>query len=153
MLNDITNVARSETMEYGRWTVYWTGIFPTAEYSIFIGILQYITRSFKNVADIKVTNKKDATFIYFKDAGIVTRVAYNKNGNWLHTMRSLLTEQIPARVSELVQEEFPRHKINGANEIHALDKIAHLVYIEDAKGFKTIRVVDGEWDVYEEFNK
>jgi hypothetical protein len=68
-------------------------------------------------------------------------------------MRSLLAEQIPARVSELVQEEFPRHKINGANEIHALDKTAYLVYIEDAKGFKTIRVVDGEWDVYEEFNK
>jgi len=116
-------------------------------------VYKKFTRSFKNVADIKVTNKKDATFIYFKESGIVTRVAYNKNGNWLHTMRSLLTEQIPARVSELVQEEFPRHKINGANEIHALDKIAHLVYIEDSKGFKTIRVVDGEWDVYEEFNK
>ncbi|MGZ5246896.1 MAG: hypothetical protein ACXWV5_07630 [Flavitalea sp.] len=116
-------------------------------------VYKKFTKSFKNVADIKVTNKKDATFIYCKDAGIVTRVAYNKNGNWLNTMRSLLADQIPSRVSELVQEEFPRHKINGANEIHALDKIAFLVYIEDSKGFKTIRVIEGEWDVYEEFNK
>ena len=72
MLNDITNVARSETMEYGRWTVYWTGISPTAEYSIFIGILQYITRlTIKRLADcIECAEPDRLCLSCFKDGKI-----------------------------------------------------------------------------------
>jgi hypothetical protein len=38
-------------------------------------------------------------------------------------------------------------------EINAANKTAYLVTIENAKTWKTIRVVDGEMDVYEDFIK
>ena len=53
----------------------------------------------------------------------------------------------------IVRYGYPDYSIKSVREIHAANATAYLVTIEDATSWKTIRVVNGETDVYEEFKK
>lgn len=111
------------------------------------------TRFFAHATDIRVAESKNHVFVSCKVDGIMTRVMYTSKGRWLNSLKYLSPLQIPADVSAVVLNAFPRQSIRGATEVRVGNKIAHLVSIEDAKSHKTIRVIDGEYDIYKEFSK
>ena len=112
------------------------------------------SRDFKNASDIQMSNTDDNyTFIYCRVDGIVNRILYNQKGRWQRTIRSYGENDLPADIRETVQASFPKYSIFGVTEVQACGKKAYLVDIESKKSWKTIRVVDGEMDIYKEYDK
>ena len=85
--------------------------------------------------------------------GVKTRVNYFKNGRWASTLRMLEANQIPSNLYDDVAAAYPGYKITRGKEIFVGPKAAYLVDIENDRRFKTVRIIDGEYDIYQEFDK
>lgn len=107
----------------------------------------------KNVEDLRVNKENNNTFLYFVADGIQTRSAYNKKGNWMHTIRYYGENKLPLEVRDIIKSSYQCFSISGVTEVNVQNKTAYLVNIEDSKTWKTIKVVGEEMEVTQAFNK
>ncbi|MEJ0104042.1 MAG: hypothetical protein WDO19_16410 [Bacteroidota bacterium] len=115
--------------------------------------LREFSKTFK--AGVKATWREieDGFMATFKEDGIETRVDYDRKGRWAATIRTYSEANLPRDIRHLVKSTYYDYSIFLINEVTVGDKTAYLIRMEDADSFKTIRVADGEMDVYEEYKK
>lgn len=111
------------------------------------------SKNFKGASDIHVSNKNKEIFVYFYQDGIANRVGYDKKGHWNHTIRYYGENMLPKDVRQIVKSTFYDFNIFGVTEVTVGNKTAHLVNIEDKTSWKTVKVVDGEMEVMQEYTK
>ena len=111
------------------------------------------SKHFANASDITTSTDKEYTTITCTVDGVKTRVNYFSNGRWASTLRMLEAKQIPAQLYDNVAAAYPGYRITRGKEVTVGDKNAYLVDIENDRRFKTIRIIDGEFDIYQEFEK
>ena len=87
----------------------------------------------------------------FVNDGVATRVFYDRKGRWLSTVRVYDEHDLPKDVRQQVRSVYYDYSIYMVIEVTVADKTAYLVKIQDEETIKTIRVVNGEMDVYEDF--
>lgn len=104
---------------------------------------------YSNATNVSVITEASTTFVYFKNAGIQTRVRYNMRGDCLHTIRYYDANELPQAVKVLINEEFSDYIIFGVTEITVKNKTAYFVTIENATKCKNVKVVDGEFRAME----
>ncbi len=110
-------------------------------------------RRFPTASNITVSQYKNTTALYCKVDGIRNNVLFTNRGVWLHTVRYYGTDQLPKEVYNLVAQAFPEYSMLQVAEVSTPAGTAYLVDIEVKKLFKTIRVVDGDWDIYQQMIK
>jgi hypothetical protein len=116
--------------------------------------LKQFSKTFKTAANASWYETKDGGFVAkFRQDGIETRANYDRKGNWSGTVRTYTEENLPKEVRHMVKSTYYDYSIFLVQEVTVGDKTAYLVKIEDASTLKTIRVIDGEMDVYEDFKK
>ena len=115
--------------------------------------LKEFSKTFKTAANATWYEIKDGFIAKFKDDGIETRVGYNHKGRWMSTIRTYTEANLPRDVRRLVKSTYYDYSIFLVQEVTVGDKTVYLVKIEDADTLKTIRVIDGEMDVYEDYKK
>jgi hypothetical protein len=119
-------------------------------------MFEAFTRDFKSAYDIRVTSIADGKKIQInsKTNGDMNRTTYTRKGKFLHNIKNYDYSKLPESVAEIVNNAFPRYQIfGGVAEVNVMNKIAYLVLIETKKDWKRVKVVNGEVEVYEEFNK
>ena len=115
--------------------------------------LKEFSKTFKSAVNTTWYEINGGFTAKFTQDGIETRVDYDRKGRWLATLRTYTEANLPRDVRRLVKSTYYDYSIYLVKEVTAGDKTAYLVQMEDADGFKTIRVIDGEMDVYAEYNK
>jgi hypothetical protein len=121
--------------------------------SVNMKALKDFNKTFKEVDDANWFKTKEGFIAQFKKDGISTRVDYNRKGRFLAMIRYYDENKLPKDVRHLVRSNYYDYKINLVIEVTYDNITAYLVKIEDEKTTKTIRVIDGEWEVYEDFQK
>jgi hypothetical protein len=112
------------------------------------------TRNYKNASAISLEQKEDHTLITCTVDGKKNRILYNKKGIWQNTVRTYDNEKLSADMRNQVENGFPRYSIYGpVVEVITRVGAAHLILIENKTSWKRVRIVDGEMDTYEEWNK
>ena len=112
------------------------------------------SKKFKDASDIQVDVINKKTMITCLKDGKKSRVVYTKRGICQHIVSTYGNEQLPEHIRNQIEFAYPRYSIFGTViEVTANNKTAHLVTIEDKTSWKRVRVVDGEMDVYEEYEK
>ena len=111
------------------------------------------SKHFANASDITTSTDKEYTSIACIVDGVKTRVNYFRNGRWASTLRMMEAHQLPAALYDDVSETYPGYKITRGKEVIVGAKTAYLVDIENERKFKTVRIIDGEQDIYQEFYK
>lgn len=111
------------------------------------------TRMFKNAANINITNNDKTTLIACNVKGINTHALFSNKGKWIHTVRFYGPEDLPIDVKRLVDTEFPHYSQLRATEVNTPVGIAYLVDMETKNHYQTVRVVDNNWDIYQQFRK
>ena len=115
--------------------------------------LKDFTKSFKDAENVSWSAIKDGFLASFKEDGVETKAFYDQKGRWSATIRTYQENKMPKDVRKQVKSNYYDFAINQVNEVTIGEITAYLVRIEDAESFKTIRVIDGEMDVYEDHNK
>ena len=96
---------------------------------------------------------KNGYTVHFTRNNIQQLVFLTKRGGVISSIKYYSEKELPSYIKSMVKYEYPTFTIKSAREIEACNKRAYLVTIEDDPTWKTIRVVDGEMDVYEAYVK
>jgi len=115
--------------------------------------LKDFTKSFKGAENVSWFAMKDGFIACFKDDGVESKAYYDQKGRWTATIRTYKEDKLPRDVRKQVKSTYYDYAINQINEVKVGEITAYLVRIEDEETFKTIRVIDGEMDVYEDYKK
>ena len=116
--------------------------------------LKQFSKTFKSAANASWYQTAQGGYTAkFRQDGIETRVDYDRKGNWSGTIRTYTQENLPKEIRHIVKSTYYDYNIFLVQEVTVGNTTAYLVKIEDAATFKTIRVIDGEMDVYESYRK
>ena len=115
--------------------------------------LKDFTKSFKGAENVSWLAMKDGFMASFKESGVETKAYYDQKGRWTATIRTYKEDKLPKDVRKQVKSTYYDYIINQISEVTVGKITAYLVRIEDEESFKTIRVIDGEMDVYEDHKK
>jgi hypothetical protein len=111
------------------------------------------SKRFEKATEISIFPYEATTVFYCMEDGIRNNILYTNKGQWLHTVRYYDISKLPFQVYNQVKTEFPEYKMLRVSEVSTNQGIAYLVDIETMTMLKTIRVVDGNWDIYQQFDK
>ena len=96
---------------------------------------------------------KNGFAVRFTSNNIQQLVFLTKRGNVIASIKYYSEKELSSNVRMTIRYAYPDYSIKSVREINAAGSTAYLVTIEDATSWKTIRYVDGETDVYEDFKK
>jgi hypothetical protein len=121
--------------------------------AINVKLYKDFSRYFPTASDIRTTTDKYNIMVNCEVNGVKTRVNYNNNGRWVSTLRMMETAQLPEDLTNDITEAYPGYKVSRGKEVIVGPHSAYLVDIENEITFRTVRIIDGEFDIYEEFRK
>jgi hypothetical protein len=91
--------------------------------------------------------------VHFTTEGITTRRYYNKKGICEYMIRYYSEEKLPRDVRHLIKSHYYDFDIFQVTEVNRNGKISYLAKIHDKDSWKTIKVVDKEMEVADEYLK
>lgn len=110
-------------------------------------------KTFKTAYNPTWIEKEDGVRAKFIDNEIKYMVDYDKRGNWVSTILNYDEAQLDSRIGDAVKTAFLGYAIVHVTEIRKGKSVVYLVKIDNQKLLKTIRVENGEMDVYESYIK
>lgn len=110
-------------------------------------------RQFKHIDNVSWQKKEDGYRVCFTDNGIRYMVDYDKKGNWVSTIKSYDETKLSVQIANSVKTGFLGYSIVWVIELKVRDATAHLVKIENKESLKTVRVLNDELDVIEDYVK
>lgn len=119
-----------------------------------VNAIRNFIREYKNVSNAKWFESSNGFFVaYFVRDDIRTWVFYNKKGDFERMIRAYNEEKLPADVRHLVKSTYYDFSIYFVTEITTNMQTGYHVKMADKTSWKTIKVVDGEMEVTEEYVK
>ena len=119
-----------------------------------LNAIRNFIREYKNVSNAKWFESSNGFFVaYFVRDDIRTWVFYNKKGDFERMIRAYNEEKLPADVRHLVKSTYYDFSIYFVTEITTNMQTGYHVKMADKTSWKTIKVVDGEMEVTEEYVK
>jgi len=110
-------------------------------------------KEFKNVYNPAWIEKEDGYRVKFQENDTKYMVDYDKKGNWVSTILNYDETKLDPRIAGAVKTAFLGYAIVHVTEIRKRKSTVFLVKIDNQKLLKTIRVINGEMDVYESYIK
>ncbi|PWT99096.1 MAG: hypothetical protein C5B52_11190 [Bacteroidetes bacterium] len=101
-------------------------------------------RKFKNVTNPTWETVSDGTIATFNYDGVITKVFYNNNGNWQHTISYYGESKLPGDVRSQVKSQYFDYNISQVEELTLPTQIIYLVHIDGSSDRKVLRISGGE---------
>jgi len=108
---------------------------------------------FPNASSESWTKTKNGFAVRFSSNNMQQLVFLTKRGNVVASIKYYSEKQLPSDMRMTIRYAYPDFSIKSVREVNAANSTAYLITIEDATSWKTIRIVNGETDVYEEYKK
>ena len=109
---------------------------------------------FKNVSNEKWYEMPDGYRVNFTAKDIRCRLDYDKNGNWMHTIRYYDEKKLPLEVRRLVVSNYLDYTIRTVEEIEAPHTdIFYVIHLEGETNWINIKVSDNEINELEKIKK
>jgi len=115
--------------------------------------LRHFTKAYQNPSEVKWVKLTTGFRVHFVSNGIDTRTYYNKRGACEAIVRYYYEKDMSANIRHQVKTIYYDFKIFLITEITADHKTAYLIKIEDNTSWKTVKIVDNEMEVIEEYSK
>jgi hypothetical protein len=90
-------------------------------------------KSFPSAQDAKWSKDANGYLVSFTQYGILSKVVYNIDGDFLYALRYYSEENLPVSILVRIKEKFPNKKIFAVTEVSTSDDINYHVKLEDAK--------------------
>ncbi len=110
-------------------------------------------KEFRQIYNERWYEKEDGYRARFEDDGIRYMVDFDKKGSWINTIKNYDESRLDKQIADAVKTAFLGFSIVHVTEIKMGKRLIYLVKIEDRKMLKTVRVINGEIDLYEAYIK
>ncbi|MDO6429208.1 hypothetical protein Q4E93_01325 [Flavitalea sp. BT771] len=89
----------------------------------------------------------------FEERTIHNKLVFDRNGNWLYTMREYSEKELPGEVRRLVKSTYYDFSIGWVKEVSQFRSLAYVVHIQNAPEWKDLIVRDGEIEVVRSYEQ
>ena len=118
-----------------------------------VNAVRHFSSQFKSVSDEKWTKKEDGYRVSFQKDDIRYMVDYDKKGNWKSTIRIYGEHRLPQEIRREIRSDYLDFEIVTVTELKINNVLSYFVKLEDQHSLKTVRVINGEMDVVEDYVK
>ncbi len=117
-------------------------------------VLRAFKETFINATDV-VWYENDSHYqANFKQASIITRASYDKEGELISTVRYYFEENLPAYILAKVKKRYAGKSVFGITEVTSSDEISYYIKLQDDKFWYTIKSDSwGSLEVKEKYRK
>ncbi|HEX5654051.1 MAG TPA: hypothetical protein VFX58_13310 [Chitinophagaceae bacterium] len=116
-------------------------------------VLRHFNRHYSEVSAPRWFKTEKGFAVRFEKGPINSTVFYTSQGYVNSQINYYTEDQLPAAVRHLVKSNFYDYAITHVTEVIKDDVVSRLVKIAKGNLLKTIKVIDGEWEIMEEFEK
>lgn len=102
-------------------------------------------KDFEGVINESWVKTTDGGYIAsFTENSVNTSAVYNGKGVWMHTIKRYNGSNMPEELMKKVKGDYCSNTISGATEINFGYTTVYLVYVQDSRRIKILRVADDE---------
>ncbi len=117
-------------------------------------VLSAFENTFSLVTEVKWKEYSEYYSASFRQNGTQTEVRYDKDGNFLSSLRYYKEEMLPLSVLTQIKKKYPKKSVFGVTELTAGSEVAYFVTLEDEKTWVIVKAdQNGNMHVREKFNK
>lgn len=117
-------------------------------------LLKNFKENFPNAEKVRWQESKDLFEVTFVEAGILTRITYDKSGEFNGSLRYYTEKYLPYYLINVVKGKYPQQKIYGVTELTNSSGIVYYVKLEGAKYWLNLVLTsDGGITVEEKYRK
>lgn len=130
------------------------GVFANGKADIDGKTLQLFKQTFPNAEQVKWTEQAEKNTVNFKDDGILTKIDYDKDGNFISSVRYYTEKNLPINVLCKLQKKYGDKKVSGVTEMTTDNSVEYYIKLEDDKYWTTVKSnSDGNFQVVEKYKK
>ena len=121
--------------------------YPNPGASVNERLLKAFQESFPNAEKVTWNESNNYYTVSFVEQGILTRIDYEKNGEFAGSTRYYSERYLPYYLINVVKKKYPGYKIYGVTEMTASSEILYYIKLEGSKYWLTI-ALDGEGESF-----
>ena len=123
-------------------------------YTISDKLLQAFKQAFPDAQQVKWPEMEDKYMVNFKQGEILTKIEYDKEGNFLSSIRYYSEKNLPVNVLVRLQKKYTDKKVFGVTEVTSDNVVEYYIKLEDANNWITVKSNgDGNMQVVEKYKK
>lgn len=117
-------------------------------------VLKSFQETFPVVNEVKWKEYTNYYTVSFKQHDIQSEVRYDKDGNFLSSIRYYKEDMLPLSVLHQLKKKYAKKEIFGVTELIVGTDVAYFIKLEDEKTWLTIKAdQQGNLSVYEKLRK
>src|SRR6201991_474215 len=130
------------------------GVFANENFGISDKLLQAFSKTFPDAREVKWAETEDKYMVNFKQGEILTKIEYDKEGNFLSSLRYYSEKNLPVSILCRLQKKYGDKKVFGVTEMTTESAVEYYIKLEDATTWMTVRSnSDGNMQVIEKYKK
>jgi hypothetical protein len=127
-----------------------SGTKPTANEKV----VKDFNKQFKNSLNPTINSSNDGFIVKSLVDGHEITSAYDKKGNWVYTIKLYPTDNLALNIINIVKGSFDNYFITTMEKVDQPgNESVFVVHMENYNSFKTLRVVNNEVELVEDFQK
>lgn len=109
---------------------------------------------FKSSLNPTINSSGDGFIVQSRIDGHNITSAYDKKGNWVYTIKLYPTENLSLNIINIVKGSFDNYFITTMEKVDQPgNESVYIVHMENSDSFKTLRVVNNEVELVQNFQK
>lgn len=131
-----------------------TGLRAADGFTINEKLLQTFKQTFPDAEQVKWVEQTDKYIVNFKQNAILTKIEYDKDGNFLSSIRYYTERNLPVSILCRLQKKFADKKVFGVTEMTTETSVEYYIKLEDETTWYTVKSnTDGNLQVVEKYKK
>jgi len=117
-------------------------------------LLQAFKQTFPDAREVKWIEQADRYTVNFKQGDILTKVEYDRDGNFLNSLRYYSEKNLPVNILCRLQKKYADKTVFGVTEMTNDSSVEYFIKLEDAKYWLTVHSdAEGNMRVIEKYRK
>src|SRR5258708_15588957 len=130
------------------------GLIANESFTISDKLLRDFKQTFPDAQQIKWSEQEDKIMVNFKQGDILTKIEYDKDGNFLSSLRYYSERNLPVSILCRLQKKYGDKKVFGVTEMTTDAAVEYYIKLEDETNWITVRSnADGNMQVIEQYTK
>jgi hypothetical protein len=130
------------------------GAFATDEFTISDKLLTTFKQTFPDAVQVKWVEQADKYSVSFKQNDILTKIDYDKDGNFVSSLRYYTEKNLPVSVLCRLQKRYAGKAVCGVTEMATELSTEYYVKLQDENTWYTVKSdADGNMQLIEKYKK
>lgn len=130
------------------------GVFASPNFTISDKLLHAFQHTFPDAKQVKWMEEPQGYTVTFRQNDVLTKVEYDKDANFVSSLRYYSEKNLPITILCQLQKKFPGKAVFGVTELSSESATNYFIKLVDDRNWYTVRSdSDGNMQVTEKYKK